>query len=172
MHMHLQFNWMVLFDVVMFQYYQALFRDGECFLHVVSLLNSDLDDKNGERLVLNVLRTLTCLLASNDTSKVLSSSPSYVFSSPFCFDYMLMACAVVVWKFFLKLSFGCFITVFLLKKHVSLRLYNAPMQQLHFIIYHHTGALVSKNFFFGGTWLWSFLYSLCTRSLRENLVTA
>lgn len=50
-------------------YYQALFRDGECFLHVVSLLNSDLDDKNGERLVLNVLRTLTCLLASNDTSK-------------------------------------------------------------------------------------------------------
>ncbi|CAI8599127.1 unnamed protein product [Vicia faba] len=50
-------------------YYQALFRDGECFLHVVSLLNSDLDKENGERLVLNVLQTLTRLLANNDTSK-------------------------------------------------------------------------------------------------------
>jgi hypothetical protein len=60
---------MVLFDVI-FQYYQALFRDGECFLHVVSLLNSDLDEENGERLVLNVLQTLTRLLANNDTSKV------------------------------------------------------------------------------------------------------
>ncbi|XP_054792696.1 BEACH domain-containing protein B isoform X2 [Prosopis cineraria] len=50
-------------------YYQALFHDGECFLHVVSLLNSNLDDANGEKLVLNVLKTLTCLLASNDTSK-------------------------------------------------------------------------------------------------------
>lgn len=53
------------------QYYQALFRDGECFLHVVSLLNSNLDDANGEKLVLNVLTTLTCLLSNNDTSKVL-----------------------------------------------------------------------------------------------------
>lgn len=52
------------------QYYQALFRDGECFLHVVSLLNGSLDDANGEKLVLNVLETLTCLLSSNDTSKV------------------------------------------------------------------------------------------------------
>jgi len=67
----------------MFQYYQALFRDGECFLHVVSLLNSDLDEGNGERLVLNVLQTLTHLLANNDTSKVLSSLLSYV--SPFFF---------------------------------------------------------------------------------------
>lgn len=50
-------------------YYQALFRDGECFLHVVSLLNSDLDEGKGERLVLNVLQTLTHLLANNDTSK-------------------------------------------------------------------------------------------------------
>ncbi|KAK4276908.1 hypothetical protein QN277_015003 [Acacia crassicarpa] len=50
-------------------YYQALFLDGECFLHVVSLLNSNLDDANGEELVLNVLKTLTSLLASNDTSK-------------------------------------------------------------------------------------------------------
>lgn len=50
-------------------YYQTLFRDGECFLHVVSLLNSNLDEANGEKLVLNVLQTLTCLLASNDISK-------------------------------------------------------------------------------------------------------
>ncbi|OIW14558.1 hypothetical protein TanjilG_14944 [Lupinus angustifolius] len=50
-------------------YYQALFRDGECFLHVVSLLNSNLDEEKGEKLVLNVLQTLTCLLASNDASK-------------------------------------------------------------------------------------------------------
>ncbi|KAK6245788.1 hypothetical protein SCA6_008878 [Theobroma cacao] len=51
-------------------HYQALFRDGECFLHVVSLLNGNLDEANGERLVLIVLQTLTCLLASNDASKV------------------------------------------------------------------------------------------------------
>ncbi|XP_061352489.1 BEACH domain-containing protein B, partial [Gastrolobium bilobum] len=50
-------------------YYQVLFRDGECFLHVVSLLNSNLNEANGEKLVLNVLQTLTCLLASNDASK-------------------------------------------------------------------------------------------------------
>ncbi|KAG7971974.1 hypothetical protein I3843_07G161500 [Carya illinoinensis] len=50
-------------------YYQALFRDGECFLHVVSLLNGNLDEADGEELVLNVLQTLTCLLASNDASK-------------------------------------------------------------------------------------------------------
>lgn len=42
-------------------------------MHVVSLLNSNLDDANGEKLVLNVLKTLTCLLASNDASKVLIS---------------------------------------------------------------------------------------------------
>ncbi|GLU16070.1 hypothetical protein SLE2022_325200 [Rubroshorea leprosula] len=50
-------------------HYQALFRDGECFLHVVSLLNGNLDESNGEKLVLNVLQTLTCLLAGNDASK-------------------------------------------------------------------------------------------------------
>ncbi|XP_050124229.1 BEACH domain-containing protein B-like isoform X1 [Malus sylvestris] len=50
-------------------YYQTLFRDGECFLHVVSLLNGNLEEGSGENLVLNVLQTLTCLLASNDTSK-------------------------------------------------------------------------------------------------------
>ncbi|XVE60616.1 hypothetical protein DITRI_Ditri05aG0142300 [Diplodiscus trichospermus] len=50
-------------------HYQALFRDGECFLHVVSLLNGNLDEANGEKLVLVVLQTLTCLLAKNDASK-------------------------------------------------------------------------------------------------------
>ena len=55
---------------VLLQYYQALFRDGECFLHVVSLLNGNPDEANGEKLVLNVLQTLTCLLAGNDASKV------------------------------------------------------------------------------------------------------
>ncbi|CAK9186584.1 unnamed protein product [Ilex paraguariensis] len=50
-------------------YYQALFRDGECFLHIVSLLNGNPDDANSEKLVLNVLQTLTFLLAGNDASK-------------------------------------------------------------------------------------------------------
>ncbi|GMI77267.1 hypothetical protein HRI_001396000 [Hibiscus trionum] len=50
-------------------YYQALFRDGGCFLHVVSLLNGNLEEENGERLVLVVLQTLTYLLARNDASK-------------------------------------------------------------------------------------------------------
>ncbi|XP_031393123.1 BEACH domain-containing protein B isoform X2 [Punica granatum] len=50
-------------------YFQDLFRDGECFLHVVSLLNGNLDTMMGEELVLNVLQTLTCLLANNDASK-------------------------------------------------------------------------------------------------------
>ncbi|KAK9165680.1 hypothetical protein Scep_000871 [Stephania cephalantha] len=51
-------------------YYQSLFRDGECFLHIVSLLNCNLDEQSGELLVLNVLHTLTCLLSGNDNSKV------------------------------------------------------------------------------------------------------
>lgn len=53
------------------QYYQDLFRDGECFLHVVSLLNGNLETLMGEELVLNVLHTLTCLVANNDASKVI-----------------------------------------------------------------------------------------------------
>lgn len=52
------------------EYYQALFREGQCFLHVVSLLNGNLDMVKGEELVLNVLQTLTCLLAGNDVSKI------------------------------------------------------------------------------------------------------
>ncbi|KAK2977991.1 hypothetical protein RJ640_023529 [Escallonia rubra] len=58
---------MLLTDQV---YYQALFRDGECFLHIASLLNGTLDEANGEKLVMNVLQTLTCLLRGNDSSKV------------------------------------------------------------------------------------------------------
>ncbi|XP_074369878.1 BEACH domain-containing protein B-like isoform X4 [Apium graveolens] len=50
------------------RYYQALFRHGECFLHL-SLLNGNLEEENGEKLVLSVLETLTCLLANNDISK-------------------------------------------------------------------------------------------------------
>nr|XP_027094520.1 BEACH domain-containing protein B isoform X2 [Coffea arabica]XP_027094521.1 BEACH domain-containing protein B isoform X3 [Coffea arabica] len=49
--------------------YRALFRDGECFLHIVSLLNGNLDATTGEKLVLNVLQTLTCLLSGDDASK-------------------------------------------------------------------------------------------------------
>lgn len=56
---------------VFLQYYQTLFRDGECFLHIVSLLNGNVDEANGEKLILNVLQTLTCLLAKNEVSKVL-----------------------------------------------------------------------------------------------------
>ncbi|GER40247.1 WD40 and Beach domain-containing protein [Striga asiatica] len=50
-------------------YYQDLFREGECFLHVLSLLNGNLNAENGEKLVLNVIRTLICLLSQNDASK-------------------------------------------------------------------------------------------------------
>lgn len=52
------------------QYFQILFREGECFLHVVSLLNGNLDAENGEKLALNVVQTLTSLLSQNDDSKV------------------------------------------------------------------------------------------------------
>ncbi|KAK1275118.1 hypothetical protein QJS04_geneDACA005726 [Acorus gramineus] len=63
-------------DVVLIDpsYYQDLFRDGECFLHIVSLLNGILDEKFGEQLVLNVLETLTFLLSGNDVSKGLGTT--------------------------------------------------------------------------------------------------
>lgn len=51
-------------------YFQTLFCDGECFLHVVSLLHGNAEDEEGEKLVLNVLQTLTSLLMGNDASKV------------------------------------------------------------------------------------------------------
>ncbi|KAL6603651.1 hypothetical protein ACP70R_044012 [Stipagrostis hirtigluma subsp. patula] len=50
-------------------YYQNLFRDGGCFLHIVSLLNGTFSEVTGERLVLNALETLTLLLEGNDASK-------------------------------------------------------------------------------------------------------
>ncbi|XP_073008552.1 BEACH domain-containing protein B isoform X1 [Typha latifolia] len=50
-------------------YYQTLFRNAECFLHIVSLLNGTFDEIIGEKLVLNVLQTLTLLLTGNDDSK-------------------------------------------------------------------------------------------------------
>lgn len=57
-----------------FQYYQELFRHGECFIHVVSLLNGVIDATHAEKLVLDVLQTLTSLLSKNDVSKVLTTS--------------------------------------------------------------------------------------------------
>lgn len=66
------FQLIVLLMVLYTQQYQALFRNGECFLHIVSLLNGNLDAINGEKLVLNVLQTLTSLLSGNEASKVLS----------------------------------------------------------------------------------------------------
>uniref|UniRef100_A0A0D9WT98 Plastocyanin-like domain-containing protein n=1 Tax=Leersia perrieri TaxID=77586 RepID=A0A0D9WT98_9ORYZ len=50
-------------------YYQNLFRDGGCFLHIISLLNGTFNEATGEQLVLNLLETLTLLLEGNDTSK-------------------------------------------------------------------------------------------------------
>ncbi|XP_010671613.1 BEACH domain-containing protein B isoform X2 [Beta vulgaris subsp. vulgaris] len=50
-------------------YYQELFRHGECFIHVVSLLNGVIDATHAEKLVLDVLQTLTSLLSKNDVSK-------------------------------------------------------------------------------------------------------
>ncbi|CAL9114662.1 unnamed protein product [Musa textilis] len=51
-------------------YYQTLFHSGECFLHILSLLNGSLDESIGEQLVLNILQTLTLLLMGNDNLKV------------------------------------------------------------------------------------------------------
>ncbi|KAJ0974642.1 hypothetical protein J5N97_016607 [Dioscorea zingiberensis] len=51
-------------------YYQKLFCDGECFLHIISLLNGTIDDRNGELLLLNVLGIMVLLLAGNNESKV------------------------------------------------------------------------------------------------------
>lgn len=51
-------------------YYQALFRDGECFLHIVTLLNGNFVDGLGEQLSLDVVQTLIDLLAGNEASKV------------------------------------------------------------------------------------------------------
>ena len=52
------------------QCYQKLFCDGECFLHIISLLNGTIDDRNGELLLLSVLGVMALLLAGNNESKV------------------------------------------------------------------------------------------------------
>lgn len=52
------------------QYYQALFRDGECFVHIVTLLNEERPTEVGSQLSLDVLLTLTRLLQGNEASKV------------------------------------------------------------------------------------------------------
>lgn len=80
---------------VLLQYYQALFRDGECFLHVVSLLNGNLDEANAEKLVLNVLQTLTCLLANNDASKVILFFSSSVLSFLSVFEIWAECCFLI-----------------------------------------------------------------------------
>lgn len=50
-------------------YYQGLFRDGECFVHIVSLLNEDHSREAGVQLSLEVINTLTHLLQGNEASK-------------------------------------------------------------------------------------------------------
>jgi hypothetical protein len=50
-----------------------VFRDQGCFLHIISLLNGTFNEVTAERLVLNVLETLTLLLKGNDTSKVIKN---------------------------------------------------------------------------------------------------
>ncbi|XP_039844468.1 uncharacterized protein LOC120704225 isoform X3 [Panicum virgatum] len=50
-------------------YYQNLFRNGECFLHIVSLLNGNINEVTDDQLILNVLETLTLLLKGNNASK-------------------------------------------------------------------------------------------------------
>ncbi|BBM99563.1 hypothetical protein MPTK1_1g22060 [Marchantia polymorpha subsp. ruderalis] len=51
-------------------YYQALFREGECFVHIVSLLNDEHSKETGLQLSLDVVLTLTQLLEGNEASKV------------------------------------------------------------------------------------------------------
>ena len=50
-------------------YYQKLFLEGECFVQIVSLLGGDHPAGVGESLCLEVLSTLTKLLAGNDACK-------------------------------------------------------------------------------------------------------
>lgn len=64
-------SWLISSFSLNCQYYQNLFNSGECFLHILSLLNGSLDESIGEQLLLNVLQTLTLLLMGNDDLKVL-----------------------------------------------------------------------------------------------------
>ncbi|GBG71675.1 hypothetical protein CBR_g9089 [Chara braunii] len=51
------------------KYYQGLFAEGECFVQIVSVLNSEHSFEAGSKLTLNVIKTLTKLLSGNDTTK-------------------------------------------------------------------------------------------------------
>lgn len=79
-----------------------MFRDGECFLHVVSLLHGYAEDDEGEKLVLNVLQTLTSLLTGNDASKVLDS---FFFSYLLCRIYCSLQFCVLFNKLILVSKF-------------------------------------------------------------------
>eukprot|EP00898_Chlorokybus_atmophyticus_P002244 jgi/Chlat1/301/Chrsp1S08783 len=50
-------------------YYQNLFRQAECFVHIVNLLNEEYTEADASRLSIEVLATLTQLVAGNDLSK-------------------------------------------------------------------------------------------------------
>ncbi|KAJ7525246.1 hypothetical protein O6H91_17G043300 [Diphasiastrum complanatum] len=52
------------------KYYQALFQEGECFVHIVSLLNKVHSEEVGADLSLEVLLTLRHLLSGNEISKL------------------------------------------------------------------------------------------------------
>ncbi|XP_024540202.1 BEACH domain-containing protein B isoform X1 [Selaginella moellendorffii] len=62
----------ILRDVLQcdFPYYQALFREVECFVHIVSLLNEAYPEEHGKRLCLEVIATLIHLLKGNEASKL------------------------------------------------------------------------------------------------------
>eukprot|EP00271_Cylindrocystis_brebissonii_P011984 TRINITY_DN3000_c2_g1_i1.p1 TRINITY_DN3000_c2_g1~~TRINITY_DN3000_c2_g1_i1.p1 ORF type:complete len:2905 (-),score=592.76 TRINITY_DN3000_c2_g1_i1:326-8950(-) len=51
------------------KHYQGLFVEGGCFVQIVSLLNEELSPGTGPGLCLDVIATLTELLAHNDASK-------------------------------------------------------------------------------------------------------
>lgn len=57
----------------------------------MSLLNGNLDEANGEKLVLNVLQTLTSLLANNDASKVIL----FLFCTSLQLGSLEMACLLI-----------------------------------------------------------------------------
>ncbi|KAH7332120.1 hypothetical protein KP509_20G069100 [Ceratopteris richardii] len=50
-------------------YYQSLFQEAECFVHIVSLLNENLAEQHGRRLCISVVQTLRFLLSRNSVSK-------------------------------------------------------------------------------------------------------
>ncbi|MCO5595748.1 hypothetical protein L7F22_049796 [Adiantum nelumboides] len=51
-------------------YYQSLFQEAECFVHIVSLLNENLSKEHGKLLCISVIQTLRMLLFRNSVAKV------------------------------------------------------------------------------------------------------